>query len=74
MIFLAVVRCPYLDVPENGNRTQNGSSENSVAVFSCNEGYEKLAGEDVRVCQSDSTWSGSNADYVCAKKSRTSFQ
>ena len=67
-------RCPYLDVPVNGNKTQNGSAEGSMATFSCNAGYDWQAGASVRTCQADGTWTGSNADYICGKQGRNSLQ
>lgn len=66
MKLITVVRCPYLDTPVNGNKTQTGDSEGAIAVFTCDQGYS-MFGTAKRVCQADNTWSG--ADVMCAKKS-----
>ena len=40
--------------------TTGGSYEGDICNFTCNTGYE-LTGNDIRTCQGDQTWSGSEA-------------
>ena len=63
MYFL--VSCPSLDSPSNG--TVNCSlgdggvpSYEDTCNFTCDTGYE-LTGSDTRTCQSNGSWSGSDA-------------
>ena len=67
MYFL--VSCPSLDNPSNG--TVNCSlgddeilSYEDTCNFTCDTGYG-LTGNDTRTCQSDGSWSGSDA--VCSR-------
>ena len=63
---LHTVSCPSLTDPNNGVMTcllkADGvsSSYNDTCSFTCNTGY-KLTGSDTRTCQSDGSWSGSEA-------------
>ena len=55
--------CPPLDPPDNGSITQcSGTSVGDICLLECDPGFE-LSGDDVRTCQSDQTWSGT--DTVC---------
>ena len=55
--FPAVVDCGGLSNPENGAITMSGTTYNSVATYSCNDGYN-LVGDITRTCQANATWSG----------------
>ena len=63
--FLAVVNCSALDPPENGEKSGNSATYQSIATFSCDTGHF-LTGSRNRTCQSDSTWSG--METVCSSK------
>ena len=60
-----VVTCPPLIDPNNGliscslDNDQDPSYEDTCS-FTCNTGYE-LTGSDTRTCQSNGSWSGTNA-------------
>ena len=62
-IFSTVVQfCEPLDNPENGMVTLTSTLENSIAVYSCENGYQ-LVGEGSRTCERNSStipgvWSG----------------
>ncbi|XP_065899134.1 uncharacterized protein [Dysidea avara] len=63
------VTCPSLTDPNNGMVTcslgdDGVPSYEDTCSFTCNTGYE-LTGNDTRTCQSDGSWSGSNA--VCTR-------
>jgi len=63
----AVVRCPHLTEPENGNKSITGYMVGSTATFWCFPQYEMLCNNcELRVCEESGTWSGSAA--VCAEK------
>ena len=60
-----LVICPGLTDPNNGTITcspgDNGvPSYEDTCSFTCNTGYE-LTGSDTRTCQSDGSWSGTEA-------------
>ena len=57
ILFGIIVDCGDLDAPENGDVVYDETLEGSVANYSCNFGY-RLDGDDQRVCQGDSMWSG----------------
>ncbi|KAL3871735.1 hypothetical protein ACJMK2_039718 [Sinanodonta woodiana] len=61
-----VVRCPFLPIPVNGNRSVDSYSVGALANYSCNSGTEKVGGSDQRKCQEDGTWGGQ--EVVCATK------
>ena len=71
-IALLDIRCEYLSTPANGVITSCSSGrvgvgyEGDTCSFTCNTGYE-LTGSDTRTCQSDESWSGSDA--VCSRGS-----
>ena len=69
MVFLLLVSCPSLSDPSNGmincSLGDDGvPSYEDICNFTCNTGYE-LTGSESRTCQSDGSWSGSNA--MCIK-------
>lgn len=39
--------------------TNNGTTENSVAAYTCATGYQSIVGDVSRICQSSGNWSGS---------------
>jgi len=62
--FLLVI-CLPLSAPDNGmidctGRRSRQNTFGSTCTFSCNHGYE-LSGSETRTCQSDGTWSGTEA-------------
>ena len=64
------VRCDDLSAPANGEIMSCSSGrvgvgyEGDTCSFTCNTGYE-LTGSDIRTCQSDGSWSGTDA--TCGK-------
>ena len=54
---LTVVACPPLTDPLDGGVVWTNLSVGSVAVYTCNRGFE-LVGNEMRTCQGDGTWSG----------------
>ena len=63
------VSCPSLTDPDNGAINcslgdDRVPSYEDICSFTCNIGYE-LTGSDTRTCQSDRSWSGSEA--VCGR-------
>ena len=64
-LVLYVVSCPPLTDPSNGMMNcslgDDGTpSYEDTCSFTCNTGYQ-LTGSDTRTCQSDGSWSGSDA-------------
>ncbi len=57
--------CPTLTAPKSGRVRWTGTSQNSVARYSCYSGYI-LSGESTRTCLSTRVWSGSAP--VCERK------
>ena len=62
--YFTIVNCS-LTIPNNGNINcslgdDGVPSYEDTCSFICNTGYE-LTGSDTRTCQSDRSWSGSNA-------------
>ena len=60
-----IVQCSELTDPLNGTIScsvgdDGVSSYEDTCSFTCNTGYE-LTGSDTRTCQSDGSWSGSDA-------------
>ena len=54
---ISVVDCGPLNHPENGRvDTSSGTTYNSVAYYTCIEGYIRV-GESERRCGSDGMWS-----------------
>ena len=60
--------CSDLAAPLYGSVTVDGTTTGSTASYSCDDGYE-LVGDVMRVCMSDSEWSGTPP--VCLRKSCT---
>ena len=54
---LTAVDCGTLSPPVNGAVMLTGTTLNSMAEFTCNEGYT-LSGGRTRECQSNAEWSG----------------
>ena len=66
------MNCFTLNDPNNGTITCSLGDDvvpsyEDTCSFTCNTGYE-LTGSDTRTCQSDGSWSGSDADTVCIGK------
>lgn len=59
-----VVRCPYIQQPENGNRTLEGQAVGDRVFFSCKEGFKLTNDTTVLVCLETGKWSGSVPDCV----------
>ena len=64
-ITILIVSCSSLIAPNNGmiscSLGDDGTpSYEDTCSFTCNTGYE-LTGSDTRICQSDGSWSGSDA-------------
>ena len=55
-LFFAVVNCDGLTDPENGTVTLPGTTFNSTATYSCNDGYN-LVGDTTRTCLASGSWS-----------------
>ena len=69
IMYLLLMSCPSLSEPSNGmincSLGDDGvPSYEDTCSFTCNTGYE-LTGSESRTCQSDGSWSGSNA--VCSR-------
>lgn len=66
LIFLAiaVVTCPSLERPPNGDvELPNGVEYQSRAFYNCSTGYRLTAGDLTRTCGAEGAWSGS--EPVC---------
>lgn len=61
-----VVRCPFVDVPTNGNRSVSGYSVGANATFWCKEGFQLIQGVSFIVCREDGGWSGGTP--MCVEK------
>ena len=44
--------------PDNGNVSVSGTTQNSVANYTCDPGYD-VVGDDMRICLETGVWSGS---------------
>ena len=69
VFFLIIVTCPPLSDPSNGIVTcslgdDGVFSYEDTCTYTCNTGYE-LIGSGTRTCQSDGSWSGSDA--MCSR-------
>ena len=56
-----------LSNPDNGTVMVTGHFGEDNATYTCNSGFELLnltLGNDVRTCQPDGTWSGSEAQCI----------
>ena len=69
-VFTVDDRCDNLQPPANGDISSCSSGragvgyEGGTCSFTCNTGYELITGSDIRTCQSDGSWSGS--DIICS--------
>ena len=61
-VIFHIVPCTPLNAPNRGEMSCTGNVYEDICVFTCDDGYE-LTGSDTRTCQSDGSWSGSEA--VC---------
>ena len=61
-------QCPVLQSPTDGIvMTTSNRLSGSTATYTCNSGFELLdltPESDVRTCQSDGTWSGSEPQCI----------
>ena len=69
LYYILLVSCPSLDDPSNGvvscSLGDDGvPSYEDTCSFTCDTGYE-LTGSDTRTCQSNGSWSGSDA--MCSR-------
>jgi hypothetical protein len=55
--FLTGALCPSLPNPVNGMVSWTNLSENGLATYICNDGYERI-GDSVRRCQRGVMWGG----------------
>ena len=55
-MFVTVVDCGSLTDPANGAVSLTNTTYNSVATYSCNNGYN-LVGDTTRTCQASGSWS-----------------
>ncbi len=53
--------CPPLTAPQNGNVDRTSGMPGDIATYGCDTGYRLIGngGSNMRVCQADRTWSGS---------------
>ena len=54
---VTVVDCGSLPRPANGAVSLTNTTYNSVATYSCNDGYN-LMGDATRTCLASGSWSG----------------
>ena len=59
----AVITCPSLFDPANGEVQASDQSFGHVATYSCNEGYA-LIGDNSRRCQASARWSGEEPECL----------
>ena len=58
--YTLTVLCSNLSSPANGYVTVEGTTEGSVANYSCEQGY-RLLGMDQRTCLQNAQWSGTES-------------
>ena len=59
MFSVLEIECPLPDVPANANVTHSaGRNVGDITVYVCQHGSD-LVGSNIRVCQSDGSWSPS---------------
>lgn len=51
-----MIRCPSLEKPMNGRKSENRYWPGTIVRFSCIDGY-RLTGYEVRRCRNDGLWS-----------------
>jgi CUB/sushi domain-containing protein len=54
---LAVIVCPALTSPDNGNVNQLGNTPGGLALYACNDNFE-LSGDMSRQCGPNGQWTG----------------
>lgn len=59
-------RCPKLSAPPNGKMRWQNNTFQGEALLACKKGYKQVGGQSRRVCQHNSTWSGSQLQ--CSSK------
>ncbi|OWF43039.1 sushi domain-containing protein 2-like [Mizuhopecten yessoensis] len=59
-----VIRCPFLDTPENGRRNITGYFPGADATFECLSGFVSVGGDHRQTCKEDGTWSGTTIACV----------
>jgi len=64
IILILPVSCTTLTAPDNGTVDCTGNLFEDTCTFSCDDGFD-LTGSEIRTCQSDRTWSGTQA--VCTQ-------
>ncbi len=66
-MLLTVVDCGSLSAPTNGGVMTTGTTYQSTATYSCDNGYTR-SGDQTRVCQASGDWNGSepacNREYT----------
>ena len=60
--------CSQLSDPANGTVRWTGLTNGSLAVYSCDKGYQ-LSGDRIRTCMSNGMWSGQ--EPTCIRKKNT---
>ena len=63
----AVIRCPALQKPLNGRKSENRYWPGTIVGFSCDDGY-RLVGYEARRCREDGLWSW-GVDPECISES-----
>ena len=67
IIITAHDHCPLLTDPANGMVAVTGQASGFTATYTCNSGFELLdltPGSDIRTCQPNGTWSGSEPQCI----------
>ncbi|KAH9373666.1 hypothetical protein HPB48_008100 [Haemaphysalis longicornis] len=62
-----VIRCPAIDKPANGRKSEIRNFVGRTVRFTCNDGY-RLVGHEVRQCKEYGLWSW-GVDVTCISKS-----
>jgi len=65
------IRCPALQKPLNGRKSENRYWPGTIVRFSCDDGY-KLVGNESRRCQEDGFWS-KGVDPECIRYNQTQY-
>lgn len=63
-ILPTVILCDELSDPENGRVTLSGRTPNSVANYSCNEGFVLVGPSSRRVCEDTGLWTGAEPECI----------
>ncbi|KAJ8300970.1 hypothetical protein KUTeg_022489 [Tegillarca granosa] len=62
---MTLIRCPFLEAPENGNRSVSGYLPGDNATIMCDEGFVMIQGNSIRYCTVNGSWTGTAS--ICAK-------